>query len=196
MLFLLLGGCHWLWSSCLWGPVWSWFCNKVCGSLPPSLPQRSVVTQLAPSGQPLQPHHFPSLGGMTVAGSREKRRMGGGEGGCPSIGRPQMRPVCLADWNLLYIQYTNREAFRQTGRVCLCILKWTPHSHMAPLWSLDRSSPSHVSGVFFLRQDTHLHTAVIQTFMKSEACCPLISLSQHTVCSWQWKQMLQGELLH
>lgn len=36
VLLLLLGGSCWLWSSCLWGPVCSWVCNKACGSRPPS----------------------------------------------------------------------------------------------------------------------------------------------------------------
>ena len=31
--------------------------------------------------------------------------------------------VCLSGWNVLYIQWMDRETFRQTWRMCLCILK-------------------------------------------------------------------------
>lgn len=39
------------------------------------------------------------------------------------------------------------------------------------------------AGPFFSCHETHLHTAVTQTFIQSEARCPLISLSVHAVCS-------------
>ncbi len=69
-------------------------CSRVCNKAHTHT-QRSVVTQLAPSGQPLQPHHFPSLGGMTDGGSREKGEKK--EGGWPSIGRsPDV--ACLSGW--------------------------------------------------------------------------------------------------
>lgn len=82
-------------------------------SLPHAHTQRSVVTQLPLSGQPLQPHHFPSLGGMTDAGSRERRRKGDG---LPLVA-PQMWPVCLSSWNVLYSRRIERCLDKQGGCV-------------------------------------------------------------------------------
>lgn len=136
-----------------------------------------------PSGQPLQPHHFPSLGGMTGEGRRNGRaafhwllpRCGLSVSVRPSVsavhrGRIEGHSGENREGVFLYPK-TNPSPSHAT---------FSGGGGGAP--GPQRARPTSV-GHFISCRDTHRHTAAAQTFIQSEPRCPVISLSLRTASS-------------